>query len=144
MMVRLDSIFPDLAERFRLAPPEHQRKAALNATVLAALSVGLEGEGVVPALEHLRRGGDMDRELLAKIERLATRLDDEYLRMDEDIEEAKRPEALRLFSKARAASALRFALSEPPGQLHEAIYEAITAVDDPAVVVGPVIEALQR
>ncbi|MFY2564496.1 hypothetical protein ACN469_43305 [Corallococcus terminator] len=143
-MVRLDSIFPDLAERFRLATPEQQRKAALNAIVLAAMRVGLEGEGVVPALEQLRRGGEVDRELLAKVERLATRLDDEYLRMDEDSEEAKRPEALKLFSKARAASALRFALSEAPGQLHEAIYEAITAVDDPAVIVGPVANELRR
>ncbi|WP_329731177.1 hypothetical protein [Archangium sp.] len=50
---------------------------------------------------------------------------------------------LRLFSKARAASALGFALSEDPGQLHEALYEALAAVDDATEVIRPVAEALQ-
>ena len=77
------------------------------------------------------------------MESLAAQLDDEYLRLDEEGGEAKKPEALRLFSKARAASALGFALSDDPDQLHEAIYEAITAVDDAAEVIRPVAETLR-
>ncbi|EPX55752.1 hypothetical protein D187_008313 [Cystobacter fuscus DSM 2262] len=85
----------------------------------------------------------MDRALLRKLESLAARLDDEYLCLEEEGDETTRPEVLRLFSKARAASALGFALSEDPGQLHEAIYEALVAVDDASEVIRPVAEALQ-
>lgn len=142
-MFRLDSISPDLAESFRHATPAHRRKAALVACTLVALRVGLEGEEVVAALEHLRHGGEVDRDLFRKIESLAAQLDDEYLRLDEEGDETKRPDVLRLFSKARAASALGFALSEDPGQLHEALYEALAAVDDATEVIRPVAEALQ-
>jgi hypothetical protein len=142
-MFRLDSISPDLAESFRHATPAHRRKATLVACTLVASRVGLEDEEVVAALEHLRHGGKVDRDLLRKIERLAARLDDEYLRLDEEGDETKRPEVLRRFSKARAASALGFALSEDPGQLHEALYEALAAVDDASEVIRPVAEALQ-
>ncbi|WNG24798.1 hypothetical protein F0U62_12865 [Cystobacter fuscus] len=142
-MFRLDSISPELAESFRHATPEHQRKATLVACTLVSSRVGLEGEEVVAALEHLRQGGKVDRELLRKLESLSARLDDEYLRLDEEDDEAKRPEVLRLFSKARAASALGFALSGDPGQLHEALYEALAAVDNATEVIRPVAEALQ-
>jgi hypothetical protein len=142
-MFRLDSISPDLAESFRHATPAHRRKATLVACTLVASRVGLEGEEVVVALEHLRQGGKVDLELRRKLESLAARLGDEYLRLDEEDDEAKRPEVLRLFSKARAASALGFALSEDHGQLHEALYEALAAVDDATEVIRPVAEALQ-
>ncbi|MFY0578367.1 hypothetical protein ACN28S_32275 [Cystobacter fuscus] len=143
-MFRLDSISPDLAESFRHATPAHRRKATLVACTLVASRVGLEGEEVVAALAHLRQGGEVDRELLRKLERLSAQLDDEYLRLEEEGDETKRPEVLRLFSRARAASALGFALSEDPGQLHEALYEALAAVDDATEVIRAVAEALQR
>ncbi|WNG18461.1 hypothetical protein [Cystobacter fuscus] len=143
IMFRLDSISPELAESFRQATPARQRKATLVACTLVASRVGLEGEEVVAALEHLRHGGEVARDLLRKIESLAARLDDEYLCLDEQGDEATRPEVLRLFSKARAASALGFALSEDPGQLHEALYEAIVAVEDATEVIRPVEGALQ-
>ena len=144
IMFRLDSSSPDLAESFRHATPAHRRKATLVACTLVASRVGLEGEEVVAALEHLRQGGKVDRELLRKLESLAARLDDEYLRLDAEDDESKRPEVLRLFSKARAASALGFALCADPGQLHEALYEALAAVDDATEVIRPVVEALQN
>src|SRR5436190_21700411 len=62
--------------------------------------------------------------------------------LDKEGDESKRAEVLRLFSKARAASALGFALSEDPGQLPEAIYEAIAAVEDAAQIVRSVAEVL--
>ena len=142
-MFRLDSISPELAESFRNATPAQRRKATLAACALVVSQVGLEGEGVAAVLEHLRHGGKVDHDLFRKIESLAVRLDDEYLRLDEEGDEAKRPEVLRFFSKARAASALGFALSEDPGQLHEAIYEALAAVDDATEVIRPVAEALR-
>jgi hypothetical protein len=66
-----------------------------------------------------------------QLERLAGRFDDEYLRLEDDGDPTHKLEALRLFSKARAASALAFGLSDDDTQLHESIYEAITAMDDP-------------
>lgn len=47
-------------------------------------------------------------------------------------------EALRCFSKARAASAVVFALSDDATQLHDAIYEAITSLNEPAELVQSV------
>jgi hypothetical protein len=141
-MFRLDSISPDLAQSFRQATPVLRRKAALVACELAASRVGLEGEDVAAALEHLRHAGDVNRDLRRQIESRATGLDDEYLRLNEEGDESKRAEVLRLFSKARAASALGFALSEDPGQLHEAIYEAIAAVEDAAQIVRAIAEVL--
>jgi hypothetical protein len=143
-MFRLDSLSPELAESFRLAPPAHRRKATLIACTLAASRVGLEGEEVVAALEHLRQGGEADHALRQKLESLAAQLDDEYFHLQEEGDEAKRPDVLRLFSRARAASALKFALSEDSGQLHEALYEALVSVDDAIEVIRPVEEALQR
>jgi hypothetical protein len=143
-MFRLDSISPDLAESFRHATPAHRREATLVTCTIVASRVGLESEEVVAALEHLRHGGEVDLDLLRKIESFAARLDDEYLRLDDEGDETKRPEVLRLFSKARAASALGFALSADPGQLHEALYEALAAVDDATDVIQPVAEALQN
>jgi Salmonella virulence plasmid 65kDa B protein len=43
-------------------------------------------------------------------------------------DEAKTEERLHLFSKARAASALTFALADSDAQLHEALYEALSSV----------------
>ena len=142
-MFRLDSKSPDMAERFRHATSAQRRKAALIACTLVTSRVGLEGEEVVAALEHLRQGGEGNRELGRKLEDLAARLDDAYLSLDEEGDETRRPEVFRLFSKARAASALEFALSEDSGQLHEALYEALAAVDDVTEVIRPVAEALQ-
>jgi hypothetical protein len=91
--MRLDSVAPAVAKRFRQASSTRRRRAALVAC--------------------------------------AAELDDEYFRLDEEGEPAQKQEALRLFSKARATSALVFALSGDEAQLHEAIYEAIAAMDDP-------------
>ena len=143
-MNRLDSVSLTLAEGFRRATPGQQREAARVACELVASQVELEGEGVAAALHQLRHGGAPDPALRPPLEALAARLDDAYFLLDEDGDAAKKPEALRLFSKARAASALAFALCEDAGQLHEALYEAVSAVDAAEHVVQRVAEALQR
>jgi len=80
-----------------------------------------------------------------RVTALSERLDDEYLRLDEEGDEAKKPDVLRLFAKARAVSALAFALSDDPSQFHEAVYEAISAlVDDPSKVARAVEAALRE
>ena len=143
-MFRLDSISPDLAKSFRHAALSQRRKAALVACEVAVSRVGLEGAGVTAALDHLRQGGESDRDLRRELDSLAASLDDEYLLLDAESDELKRPASLRVFSMARAASALGFALSDDAEQLHEAIYEAISAVEDVGEVVRPVGEALRQ
>jgi hypothetical protein len=135
---RLDSVSPTLAESFRRAPTAKRRKAARLACEMAASSVGLRDNEILLALEALRSEAPRATTLRGQLERLAASFDDEYLRLEEEGEEARKLESLRLFSKARAASAVMFALADEAGQLHEAIYEAISSLDNPAELVQAV------
>lgn len=128
---RLDSVAPAVAERFRQAPANRRRQAVLVACEYAATVVGLTEREVGQALDVLREAVSPDPSLRERLERAAAELDDGYLRLNEEGEPARKQEAVRLFSKARATSALAFALSTDEAQLHEALYEAIAAVDDP-------------
>jgi len=132
---RLDSVSPTLAERFRQAPQANRRKAARLACEKAASSVGLRDDDVALGLEALRSEALPGSSLRGRLERLVASFDDEYVQLEE---EGKKAEALSCFSKARATSALVFALSEDATQLHEAIYEAIASLDDPAEFVQSV------
>ena len=139
---RLDSVSPTLAESFRRAPTAKRRKAARLACEIAASSVGLHDKEVLLALEALRSDAPVAPAVPEQLERLATSFDDAYLGIEDQGDEAKKPEALRFFSKARAASAVMFALSNDAAQLHEAIYEAIAALEDPAELVRSVAAVL--
>ncbi len=132
---RLDSVSPTLAESFRRASPANRRQAARVACELAVSSAGLTDPEVAASLDALCAGAPAEASLRAELERLADRFDDEYLRLEEDGDHAEKSEALRLFWKARAASALAFALSGDDAKLHEAIYEALAAMADPSELV---------
>jgi hypothetical protein len=111
---------------------------------MATSSVGLRNnKEVLLALEALRSEAPAAAALREHIERLAAAFDDQYLALEEEGQEARKPEALGFFSKARAASAVMFALSHDTGQLHEAIYEAIATFDDPADIVRSVEAVLE-
>lgn len=137
---RLDSVSPALADRLRASSPAKQRQAALISCELAVASAELSGKEVSPALDEIRGGATAHAALAQQLESLAMQLDDEYLRLDEEGDESSRPEMLRMFSKARAASALSFALS---GEPHEAIYEALAAVEHPDGVIAAIEGALR-
>ena len=139
---RLDSVQPRLAEAFRRASPLRQREATRLACEGAASAAELSGPEVDAALETLRTGGPARADLRADLEALAARLDEEYFRLDQDGTEVDQPAALRVFSKARATSALAFCLAPNPGDLHEAIYEAIAALEDPRELVQAAEAAL--
>lgn len=142
-MFRLDSVAPELAEVFRNAAPATRRRAARVAAEFAVSAVGLQADAITAALKRLRHDKPVDSALRQQLERLAARFDEEYLLLAEQGDVTKEPEALRLFSKARAASALASAVSEDSGQLHEAVYEAIAAVKDAAGLVTTVKESLR-
>lgn len=135
---RLDSKFPQLAESFRQATISKQRKAAVTACLIAVKRTGLEEGEVNAAIDILRSEELVSASLQKRLESLAALLDDEYFRLNEAGDES----ALDIFSKARAAAALSAILSGDPRQLHEAIYEAIAALDDPEEIVNSVENAL--
>jgi len=143
MISRLDSISRELAGELRNATSVVRRKAAAIACEIAASRTSLEGYAVTAALESLRSGKQVDDVLRQQLKGIAARFDDQYFRLKERGGEEAKAEVLQLFSKARAASALACAFSENAGNLEEAIYEAIAAMDDPADVIQPVSAALQ-
>lgn len=141
-LFRLDSVAPQVADRFRLAAPNARRHATLLACEHCVSATGLSGADVERALEVLRSAALPGPELRHRLEALAAGLDEEYFRINEDDAPGRKHEALRAFLKARAASALAFALTENDACLHEAIYEAIAAIEDPALLVGLMDRAL--
>ncbi|WP_434046052.1 MULTISPECIES: hypothetical protein [Sorangium] len=134
-VVRLDSFSPALAERFRKASPQKRRMAAVVACEFASAAAHLSDQEVALALDALRHDKAAPPFLQQRLECLAAQFDDEYLRLDQEEDESRKPESLRLFSKSRATWALVFALFHDPAQLHEAIYEAIAAMNDPEELV---------
>jgi hypothetical protein len=131
VLLRLDSISASLAESFRKADDEQRRQAALATCLVAIARTGLQGGEIDAAVDFLRHGGDDQPAVRRKLDSLTAQLDEQYFKLSEDAD-GTTPEALPVFRKARAVAALAFALSPDPGQLHEAIYEAIVASDDEA------------
>ena len=126
---RLDSISASLAASFRQAGDRQRREATLAACLIAVSSVGLRGDEIDAAIGTLSCGGNDSATVRRKLETLAAHLDEEYFQLRDEAHEVI-PEALLLFRKARALSALAYALSPDSRQLHEAVYEAISASDD--------------
>ena len=125
---RLDTASPALGAAFRVATASARRRAALVACESAVRRADLHSALVGSAIADLR-SGNIPASTRPKLERLAEELDEQYLRLDAKGDVASKAAALPLFAKARAASALAFAVSEDPAELHEAIYEALIAVD---------------
>lgn len=107
---------------------------------MAVALTGLESDAANQALEILRRGKDVDTSVQEQVRSAAEALDDEYLNLAED--NAASPLARRFFAHARAASAVAFAAQSDVNQLHEAIYEALVAVEDAKELTTSVLEAL--
>lgn len=129
-LFRLDSVAPIVAERFRVASSTKRREATAVACEHAVVCANLIAPEVNQALAVLRGTAAPDDRLRHQLEILAARLDDEYFQTSETDGVTLPQDAVRLFSKARAASALAFSLASD-AELHEALYEAIAAFDDP-------------
>lgn len=128
---RLDSMFPNLAARFEEAPLAKRRNAARLACERAVLATGLSAPEVSEAMEFVRGQVGFNRSLDSLHELVAT-LDDEYFRLEE---QGHKERALVSFSRARAASALAFVVTADDTQLHEALYEALSAFDAPTELI---------
>ncbi len=140
---RLESISPSLAESFRQASTSAQRQAVLEACVIATSLADLNEEVVTVAIEMLRYGNEATSMVRKQLEALKDRYDDQYFELYEKEDDAAKLVALRLFSKARVIAALVFALSEDSRQFHEALYEAIVAMEDPSKLIQAIEKVLQ-
>jgi hypothetical protein len=138
---RLDSMSPSLAKAFQSGGDKQRQQAALMACITAVSDTGVNGAEIDEAMETLRGRAQGSPNLRSRLEALSADLDDKYHQLSENADQMT-PEALLLFRKARAASALAFALSGDG--LHEAIYEAISAANDRTAALQSVTQALQR
>lgn len=138
--VRLDSNFPSLAAAFRAASTDQRRGAAKAAAEIAVAHANLGGDEIREALDVLRGRSPLPSGLRERVEALSSSLDESYFEASDNGDQAR---SLELFSQARAASAVAYALTPDADVLHEAIYEATVAVEDPANVVGAVERAFR-
>jgi hypothetical protein len=129
-ILRLESLSPSLAEAYRQANDDRQRRTTLAMCLFAVEQAGLRSEEVDAALALLRRDVPASGDLQEKLLRLAAQLDERYFELSDNTENIT-PEASVMFQKSRAAEALALALSPNGKQRHEAIYEAIYASNDP-------------
>jgi hypothetical protein len=139
---RLDAISPQLAESFRRATPEGRLRATLVACEMAIAATGLTEPLARDSLEHLRQGEPRTVVLKELLEARAAQLDEAYFQLGEKEGDDRRTEALHIFGKARATSALAFALSGDE-QRHEAVYEAAAALADPTAMLSAMEKALR-
>ena len=139
--IRLDSISASLAASFRQADEPQRRRATLAVCFIAVLSVGLREDVIDDAIIILICGGNDSATVRHKLEVLSAHLDEEYFQLRDEAGQLT-SEALLLFRKARAISALAYALSPDSRQLNEAVYEAISASDDETEAIRLVEEAL--
>jgi hypothetical protein len=129
-ILRLESLSPSLAEAYRQANDDRRRRATLAMCLFAVEQAALRTDEVDAALALLRRDVPASGDLQEKLLRLAAQLDERYFELSDNTENIT-PEASVMFQKSRAAEALALALSPDAEQLHEAIYEAIYASNDP-------------
>jgi hypothetical protein len=131
-----------LAASFRRASDRQRRQAVLTTSLLAVSQTGLRGDEIESTLDILRRGEVGEVTMQRQLESLSQNLDDRYLQLSKEDDQATKLEALLLFQKARAAAALAFAISSESENLHEAIYEAIVASTDPTETIRSAMMAL--
>ena len=145
MMIRLETAAQDLAAKLRAATPSQQRAAGLLACQLALQAVPMDIPVVSVALEELRDQSTLSIQRVAELNGLVAQLDQAYFDLQDRSEEELdlRPEALRLFGRARAVSALSLAGGgDALESAMEAIYEASMAVDDASRIYKTVLLAL--
>ena len=132
-MIGLELLSPDLVAKLRLASPDKQRAAALVSCEFAISHARVEHPLVEEALRELHVGTVLIPQRKAKIDALASQIDEEYFDLQEAAQEgrASKEEYLQMFAKARAVAALSFACTEDAFQAAtEAIYEAAATIGD--------------
>ncbi|MFK3879739.1 hypothetical protein [Pantoea agglomerans] len=136
-MTRLEISEKHLAQKMKVVSEEKRRSAVRVACELAFQICPVDLPVVDESLRQLLSGYKLSIEQVAKLEWLAAQLDEEYFNLHDSQNEEMQlnPQALHLFSHARAVSALACAGREDSIEsATEAIYEAASAIDDGLVL----------
>jgi hypothetical protein len=141
---RLDSVSPELADRLRGSSEDALHRVAAVVSDLAVTMGSLSDPRVDSALAVLG-GGPASGEEKAELQVLVDELDEAAWEIQERVHSGRLPEHeyLQAFRKARAASAVAFALDpDPQTAAMEAVYEAQSAAGDINPVRAAVLEIL--
>ncbi len=134
MISRLSTLSQHLVKLYEKASHQQRKNASTALCVLAVKQLKWQEPDVEQALE-LVRFTRYDQELMQRLEAISFRCDDEHVRIMNstggDIEEAE-----TYFRKSRVADALVVLLADGPDEVHEALYEAIMAMEDPEQAVS--------
>jgi hypothetical protein len=109
---------------------------------MAIAATGLTEPLARESLEHLRKAEPRTVALKEQLEARAAQLDEAYFQLSEEERDDRRTEVIHIFAKARATSALAFALSGDE-QRHEAVYEAAAALADPTAMLSAMAKVLR-
>lgn len=134
---RIELISLGLRKRLDSASEAQLRRIAAAVSREVVERVAISHPIITRALEQLDASGQPAGDLQAQVQAFADEVDSAYLDLSEECEEgrASREQVSVAFSKARAASAVAFALdSNALIAASEAAYEAASAVDDAAVI----------
>lgn len=145
-MTRLEISEKHLAQKMKVVSEEKRRSAVRVACELAFQICPVDLPVVDESLRQLLSGYKLSIEQVAKLEWLAAQLDEEYFNLHDSQNEEMQlnPQALHLFSQARAVSALACAGREDSIEsATEAIYEAASAIDD-GLVLNAVLSVLSE
>lgn len=124
-MLRIDNEYPGFSKWFNGAA-DVEKQRIINHIVNSALhACGIDGPVIAKAMDNLNRAKRYPLDLLREIEGLRDEYDETYFEMN-----ATEPEAAFIyFKKARALTALVFALrSTTDHDRLECIYEALHAI----------------
>jgi hypothetical protein len=136
MTWRLNTVAPDLVERLEAEGQPELRRLTANVVEAALREQDVRDESVDRGLEALRAGRFGGTEDRAAVKALADRLDELAWDLQEQVDagEAEQDDYLAAFRKARAATALWFALDpDARSAAIEGVYEAQAATDDGVV-----------
>ncbi|CAD0266717.1 hypothetical protein EKA85_14405 [Pseudomonas veronii] len=147
MIMRLEMVGKSLVKKLKVASKEQRRSAVKVACELAFQTSSVGVPVVAESLAQLRFGNKLTTEQLSELDALAEKLDEQYFDLQDSLNEGQElgMEALQLFSQARAVSALSLAGGEDSLMATtEAIYEALSAVDDGSCIFKAVLSILSE
>ena len=144
MTARLAQTDRDLAARLAGASPLRQRAAAGVAAIYALDATDVSDDTVQAVRAQLEQGvhDPAQREVL---DRIVAELDGIAMSVRDDMEDGNTDYVayLKEFSRARAVSALSYAMDEDPERAAlESVYEACSAMDDVAPIRSKIEAAL--
>ena len=142
---RLETVSPDLVNGIEKASDAQKRAICTAVATLAVRTTKLNDTAVDAGLRALESGRYGPGPVTVGLERVAEDLDNQYFKAYQQFEAGKCDKAAyqELFAKARAVSAVFFALEKDPFHAAaEATYEAISAIgiDDPRSVVDGILQ----